>query len=84
MVPGTDTSPYFTALDGGVCKENVFSMEDEDREASENSGQAKIGKPPRNISVMRHSMSQAMLPGTAELVSEFCWYRNYQCCVWFL
>ncbi|XP_057500447.1 probable protein phosphatase 2C 47 [Actinidia eriantha] len=69
MAPGTDTSPYCTVLDGGDCKENVSAMEDEDREASENSGQAKTGKPPRNISVMRHSMSQAMLSGTAELES---------------
>ncbi|PSS21420.1 Protein like [Actinidia chinensis var. chinensis] len=52
-----------------ICKENVSAMEDENPEASENSGQAKTGKPPRNISVMRHSMSPAMLPGTAELES---------------
>ena len=77
MAPVTDTLPYCTVLDGVICKENVSAMEDEDPEASENSGQAKTGKPLRNISVMRHSMSQAMLHGTAELVSEFCWYRNY-------
>ncbi|XP_057501421.1 probable protein phosphatase 2C 47 isoform X2 [Actinidia eriantha] len=70
MAPGTDTLPYCTVLDGVICKENVSAMEDENPEASENSGQAKTGKPPRNISMMRHSMSQAMLPGTAELVFD--------------
>ncbi|KAL6993350.1 protein-serine,threonine phosphatase [Sarracenia purpurea var. burkii] len=63
MVPGTETSPNCILL------EDVSSMEDEDPETSDNSSQAKSGKPPRNLSVMRHSMSQAMLAGTAEFES---------------
>ncbi|CAL5326585.1 unnamed protein product [Camellia sinensis] len=72
MAPATDTPPHCTELDGGFCKENnVSAMEDEDPETSDNSSQAKAGKPPapRNLSVMRHSMSQAILAGTADVGS---------------
>ncbi|KAF5960678.1 hypothetical protein HYC85_001887 [Camellia sinensis] len=73
MAPATDTPPHCTELDGGFCKENnVSAMEDEDPETSDNSSQAKAGKPPapRNLSVMRHSMSQAILAGTADVKSK--------------
>ncbi|XP_028109088.1 probable protein phosphatase 2C 47 isoform X2 [Camellia sinensis] len=73
MAPATDTPPHCTELDGGFCKENnVSAMEDEDPETSDNSSQAKAGKPPapRNLSVMRHSMSQAILAGTADVVFD--------------
>lgn len=70
MAPGTDMTPDCTVLHGGCSKEEVGLVEDEDPESSENSSQAKAGKPPRNLSVMRHSMSQRMLVGTTDLVSK--------------
>ncbi|KAH7837796.1 hypothetical protein Vadar_018071 [Vaccinium darrowii] len=69
MAPGTDMTPDCTVLHGGCSKEEVGLVEDEDPELSENSSQAKAGKPPRNLSVMRHSMSQRMLVGTTDLES---------------
>ncbi|XP_052195091.1 probable protein phosphatase 2C 47 [Diospyros lotus] len=51
---GTEPSPHCSELDGSA-------MGDEDPGTSGNSGQAKAGKPPRNLSIIRHSMSQAML-----------------------
>uniref|UniRef100_A0A5B7A363 Uncharacterized protein n=1 Tax=Davidia involucrata TaxID=16924 RepID=A0A5B7A363_DAVIN len=61
MAPGTD---------GGCCKESISAMEDENHhEKSDNSSQAMAAKPPRNLSVMRHSISHAMLAGTTELES---------------
>ncbi|XP_058180593.1 probable protein phosphatase 2C 47 isoform X2 [Rhododendron vialii] len=70
MAPGTDnTPPYCTESDGGCGEEKVGPVEDEDPESSDNSNQAKAGKPPRNLSVMRHSMSQAMLESTVGVIA---------------
>lgn len=79
MAQGTDnTPPYYNELDGGCGEEKVGPVEDEDPESS---SLAKAGKPPRNLSVMRHSMSQATLVGTTDLVSEFHFYDVGTYCV---
>lgn len=69
MAPGsgTDCSPQITRLDGGCYKgSGVSAMEDQVADTSENLNQMSAGKPPRNLSVMRHCTSSALL---AELVS---------------
>ncbi|KAL2522028.1 putative protein phosphatase 2C 47 [Forsythia ovata] len=70
MAPGTDTSPGCgDDLENGVSKENknVPFIEEEDHEEYDNSNQAKPGRPPRNLPVMRHCNSQAILAGTSKL-----------------
>lgn len=72
MSPGTDFLTNFTIGDDGVaggCK-NVPAMEDENSETVDNSNQAKNGKPPRNLSVMRNCVSAARLAAMAEMESE--------------
>lgn len=51
-------------------KSNKSTMENDNHEGSDDLGQAKSGKPPRNIMAMRHSVSQALLPDTHKLVSR--------------
>lgn len=89
MSPGTDFLTNFTIGDDGVaggCK-NVPAMEDENSETVDNSNQAKNGKPPRNLSVMRNCVSAARLAAMAEMVSNgsgfVVWYSvkqfNWHC-----
>lgn len=73
MAPGTDTSPGRGGeFENGVSKENknVTVIEEENHDESDNSNQTKPGRPPRNLPVMRHCNSQAMLAGTSKLVSR--------------
>lgn len=56
MAAGPDVSPPLTVLEGGNSTDNGSSTEVE-----------SLGKPPRNISVIRHCMSSARL---AEVVSH--------------
>lgn len=66
MVAGLDVSPPLTALEGGTSMEPSTEVEN-------------IGKPPRNISVIRHCMSSARL---AEVVSlHFSHYMLMLSCV---
>ncbi|XP_015889591.2 probable protein phosphatase 2C 47 [Ziziphus jujuba] len=68
MTPGTDFSPQVTRLDGGFSKgSGVSAMEDHNADSSDNLNQITSGKPPRNLSVMRHCTSSAFL---AELESD--------------
>lgn len=62
MAHGTDVSvppQQMARLDGKCCNGNVstHAMEDQNDETSNNAA----GKPPRNLSVMRHSCSSAWL-----------------------
>ncbi|EEF40718.1 protein phosphatase 2c, putative [Ricinus communis] len=61
MAPGTDVSPQTQGWDGGcsVSKGRLPVMEDENDDNSENLSQSKTGKPPRNLSCMRHCSSTA-------------------------
>lgn len=71
MAPGTGTSPYNGGLlDNKLNKSNASVMENENHEELDDLSQAKAGKPPRNNPAMRHSISQALLPGTLKLVSR--------------
>lgn len=67
MAAGTDFSPPFAILEGGYNKDNVSAMEDENSENSDNLKQLTNGKPPRDLSVMRHSVSTARLMGVTDL-----------------
>lgn len=74
-----DISPPHTLVEGGYNKDNVSAMEDETSENLNNGiKQNTNGKPPRHISVMRHTMSSIKLLATADLVSSFlnCQFSN--------
>ena len=72
MGPGTEVSPQtILAERGGCCKGNVgAAMEDVNNETLDHPNQSSIGKPPRNLSVMRHCISSARLIGAADWVSN--------------
>ncbi|MQL96492.1 hypothetical protein Taro_029170 [Colocasia esculenta] len=69
MAAGMDFSPTFpTVLDGRYAgKEDGSCSEGGCADALDGSNQAKTGKPPRNLSVMRHCMSTARLMASAGL-----------------
>ncbi|KAM7523953.1 hypothetical protein LguiA_013855 [Lonicera macranthoides] len=71
MGPGTVVAPHCNPLDDGRCKGSVSAGEEDDHvnEELDNPSQAKAGKPPRNLAVMRHSISQATLAGIYGLES---------------
>lgn len=72
MGPGTDVWPQCASLDNRYLKECVAPVEDDDDEAedSDNVNQPNAAKPPRSIQPMRHCISQAMLAGTSDSVSD--------------
>lgn len=65
-----DFSPPYAILDGGGygSKGDGSSLEDESAEAVDVMNQAKTGKPPRHLSVMRHCVSTARLVPSEEFV----------------
>ncbi|XP_060195731.1 probable protein phosphatase 2C 47 [Lycium barbarum] len=68
MATSTNMSPCNGEMENGFCKENLSDIE-ENQEESDQSSQLNIGKPPRNITGMRHCISQATLAGTSVLES---------------
>ncbi|KAJ7966985.1 putative Protein phosphatase 2c [Quillaja saponaria] len=64
MAAGMDFPPPFTILEG---KDNVSVMEDENSGHSNNLKQITNGKPPRHMSVIRHSMSSTRLLAATDL-----------------
>lgn len=69
MATGIDFSPPFTLLEGaGYNKDN-----DESSDSFNSLKQMTSGKPPRHLSVMRHSVSSIKLLGQADLVSNHCY-----------
>ena len=68
MAPGTGHGE----LDNGFREKNASVTENESHKEEELDDQslAKAGKPPRNLPVIRHSISQAILAGTPALVSR--------------
>ncbi|EXB56297.1 putative protein phosphatase 2C 27 [Morus notabilis] len=67
MAAGMDFSPPYRLIEGGYNKDNVPAMEDEASENLKNIKQMTNGKPPRHLSVMRHSVSSIKLLATADL-----------------
>lgn len=67
MAAGTDFSPTFTVLEGGNNKDNVFVRKDEISENSDDLKQMTTGRPPRHVSVVRHS---ATIMSAVDLVSK--------------
>ncbi|KAG6648272.1 probable protein phosphatase 2C 27 [Carya illinoinensis] len=68
MAAGMDLSPPFAILEGAYNNmDNVSTMEDQSSESLNNLKKMTNGKPPRHLSVMRHSMSSMRLLATAEL-----------------
>ncbi|GAV59685.1 PP2C domain-containing protein [Cephalotus follicularis] len=69
MAAGADFSHPYTILEGSYSKENVSGMQN-DTENSENLDSLKqmtSGKPPRHLSVIRHSVSTTRLLSAADL-----------------
>lgn len=72
MAAGMDFSPPITILEGtqgNYSKDNASVVKDENSGNSNKLKQMAIGKPPRNLSLMRHSVSSNRLLAQAELVS---------------
>ncbi|KAF6154324.1 hypothetical protein GIB67_026780 [Kingdonia uniflora] len=61
MAGGTDLSSSLVLLESGYSKDKERSMDDNSSVDLENFKQIKIGKPPLDVSVMRHCMSSARL-----------------------
>lgn len=83
MGPGTDVWPHCTSLDNNN-KNSIECMpsmiEDEDPDDLDNVNQAKITKPPRNgPPPVRHSISEALLVDTSNLVSGFIIHEFLKC-----
>lgn len=74
MAAGMDFSPPFTLLEGSqlsYTKDNNASvMEDEKSRDLNKLKQMTNGKPPRNLSHMRHSISSTRLVAAADSVSS--------------
>lgn len=70
MAAGTDFSPTFKVLEGGNNKDNVFVRKDEISENSDDLKQMTTGRPPRHVSVVRHSISSATIMSAVDLVSK--------------
>ncbi|KAF3637849.1 hypothetical protein FXO38_23525, partial [Capsicum annuum] len=51
-------------VENGYCKENLSDVE-ENQEELDQSSLLNIGKPPRNVTGIRHCISQATLAGTS-------------------
>uniref|UniRef100_A0A2C9U0R7 protein-serine/threonine phosphatase n=2 Tax=Manihot esculenta TaxID=3983 RepID=A0A2C9U0R7_MANES len=70
MAAGMDFSPPFTVLEGGYSKVNASSMENPNSENLDNVKQTANAKPPRNLSVMRHSMNAMRMLDAADLATD--------------
>lgn len=70
MAAGADFSPLFTDLEGDNSKDNgeVSVAKDEISENGNDLKQTLNGKPPRHLSVVRHSVSAATLVSPTDLV----------------
>ncbi|XP_054818510.1 probable protein phosphatase 2C 27 [Prosopis cineraria] len=73
MVAGMDFSPPFTIIEGtqgSYNKDNASIMEEEKSRDLNKVKQTTIGKPPRNLSLLRHSISSNRLQTAADLSSD--------------
>lgn len=70
MAAGTDFSPPFTVLEGGYNKDNASITKDEICENSDDLKKMTNGKPPRHLSVVRHSIDSATITGAVDLVRK--------------
>lgn len=65
MASGTEISPQVTGFVGGCLQDtaamSASAMEDHNADTLVTSNQTTTGKPPRNLSVMRHCTSSAFL-----------------------
>ncbi|CAI9110465.1 OLC1v1010494C1 [Oldenlandia corymbosa var. corymbosa] len=68
MAPGTSGAPHHGELNDGFSKDKASINENEVHEPDmDDQNMAKLGKPPRNLPLMRHCISHAMLAGTSVL-----------------
>lgn len=68
LAPGTEMMQHSSEIERGLCKEDGLCCGgDGDVDSPDCSTHAKAGKPPRNLSVMRHSISHALLGGANDL-----------------
>lgn len=69
MSAGTDYTPPLSIVDGSYRKVNVTVMKDDKSETEEILKEPpSIGKPPRHVSGIRHSVSSAQLTHATEQV----------------
>lgn len=71
MAGGTDYPPPLSVVDGNYRKVNVTVTKDEkSEEILDTIKEPSLGKPPRHISSIGHSVSSAQLNHASELVSK--------------
>ncbi|KDP36768.1 hypothetical protein JCGZ_08059 [Jatropha curcas] len=70
MAAGMDFSPPFAVLEGGYSRDNVSSTENQNSENLDCLKQTANGKPPRHLSVMRHSMNSMRMMAAADLAMD--------------
>lgn len=71
MAAATSGAPHHAELNDAFTTDKTSIKENEIREGEmDDQSMAKSGKPPRNLPLMRHCISQAMLKGTSVLVSR--------------
>lgn len=70
MAAGTEFSPSLSLVDGNYRKVNITITKDEKSETLETIKEPTLGKPPRQISSIRHSVSSAQLNHATEGVSK--------------
>lgn len=66
MAAGAEFSPPFAVLEGSYNKDNASIIKDENLDNGDNLKQTSNNKPPRHISVVRHSMSSLSLCATGD------------------
>lgn len=81
MASGTEISPQVTGFVGGCLQDtaamSASAMEDHNADTLATSNQTTTGKPPRNLSVMRHCTSSAFLcESVSQVLMGFFFYVN--------
>lgn len=78
MASGTEISPQVTGFVGGCLQDtaamSTSAMEDHNADTLVTSNQTTTGKPPRNLSVMRHCTSSAFLCESVSQVLMFVFF----------
>lgn len=71
MAAGTDFPSHFNLIEGPYNKDSNPAVKDNPLEDSNDLKQTSKGKPPRHLSIVRHSINSAILLSPSNLVSTF-------------
>ncbi|KAK1566817.1 hypothetical protein Q3G72_004585 [Acer saccharum] len=74
-----DLSPPFTVIEGGLNKDNLLAMENENSDDLNSIRQMTLGKPSRHLSAIRLCVSSIRLAAAADLCSAVCTQLQLPC-----